>query len=179
MALNLDKIIDINHLKSGVGNITATYCANLADAAAVCLDNQHHSQGITLKVMGDYNDQYLLYWPTVTAKMISTWADLEDAVEHGAYGLAFLLVISITGLTVIERSIKGTGFDYWIGVDNLFPFQNKARLEVSGILNGSNRTIRARLKEKIEQTKKSDNLSLQAYIVIVEFSAPISQVKTR
>ncbi len=179
MALNLNNKIDLNHLKSGVGNITATYCANLADAAAVCLDNQHHSQGIALRVMGDYNDEYLLYWPDVTDKMNSTWADLEDAAEHGAYGLAFLLIISMTGFTVIERSIKGTGFDYWIGGDSLFPFQNKARLEVSGILNGSNKIIRARLKEKIEQTKKSDDLSLKAYIVIIEFSTPLSQVKTR
>jgi hypothetical protein len=115
----------------------------------------------------------------VTDKMISTWADLEDAVEHGAYGLAFLLVLSITGLTIIERSIKGTGFDYWIGDNDPFPFQNKARLEVSGILNGSNKTIRTRLKEKTDQTIKSDNLSLKAYIIIVEFSAPLSQVKTR
>jgi hypothetical protein len=32
------------------------------------------------------------------------------------------------------------------------------------------RTINQRLKEKVEQTKKSDNLNLPAYIVVVEFS---------
>jgi hypothetical protein len=49
---------------------------------------------------------------------------------------AILLMRALTGYTVIERSRKGTGFDWWLGTeDNLF--QGKVRLEVSGILRGT------------------------------------------
>ncbi len=39
--------------------------------------------------------------------------------------------------------------------------------------------INQRLKEKVEQTKKSDNFNIPAFIVVVEFSQPIIKVKKR
>jgi hypothetical protein len=47
-----------------------------------------------------------------------------------------MLIRQLTQFTVIERSRKGTGFDYWLGSEDEageLPFQNKVRLEVSGI----------------------------------------------
>ena len=60
-----------------------------------------------------------------------------------------------------------------------FGFQQMYRLEVSGILKGSKGQINQRLKEKVEQTKKSDNLNLPAYVVIVEFSQPLVNIRKR
>ena len=72
---------------------------------------------------------------------------------------------------VTKQSKRRTGFDYWLGEKkDILGFKDLARLEVSGILRGSNGQINQRLKEKIDQTKKSDNLGLPAYVVIVEFS---------
>ena len=68
--------------------------------------------------------------------MRRTHNDLQDATEAGACGLAILLVQLFVGYTVVERSVKGTGFDYWLGSENDALFQNKARLEASGILRG-------------------------------------------
>ncbi|MEC4819430.1 MAG: hypothetical protein SAK29_40100 [Scytonema sp. PMC 1069.18] len=72
-------------------------------------------------------------------------ADTEVATEYGAYGIAALLMPYLTGLTVIERSIKGKslGFDFWLGSidDPNTLFQRKARLEVSGIRKGSQNII--------------------------------------
>ena len=60
-----------------------------------------------------------------------------------------------------------------------FPFQETARLEVSGILKGTKSQINQRLKEKLEQTEKSDNLKLPAFVIIAEFSAPLVKIKKR
>ena len=106
------------------------------------------------------------------------WNDLEEATQHGAYAVAILLVRALTGYTVIERSRKGTGFDWWLGTeDNLF--QGKARLEVSGILHGTTRRINGRIKARVGQTTQSDNLALPAYVVVVEFGTPRAKVVQR
>lgn len=108
--------------------------------------------------------------------MLRCWNDLEYTTEQAAYGIAFMIITRLTDFTVIERSRKGTGFDYWLGTENddsLLPFQNKARLEISGIRAGDEKRINIRLKQKLEQTKPSDGI-LPAYVVVVEFSKPVA-----
>ena len=57
-------------------------------------------------------------------------------------------------------------------------FQNRARLEVSGIRNDTNSRVAQRVREKIKQTKRSDG-HLPALIVVVEFSEPQSRIAKR
>ena len=92
--------------------------------------------------------------------------------------MAFLLIRAITGYTVVERSRKGTGFDWWLGTDDNL-FQGKAHLEVSGILQGTARRINSRIKARLRQTMQSDNLALTAYVVVVEFGTPRAKVVQR
>lgn len=90
--------------------------------------------------------------------------------------------MKLTDLTIIERSRKGTGFDYWLGNQDstaILPFQHMARLEVSGIRKGNQSQINARVKQKTEQTGASDAEGLPAYIIVVEFSRPISIVSAK
>ena len=103
----------------------------------------------------------------------------SDTTEHAAYGVAFLLIRDLTDHTIIRISRKGTGFDYWIGREESedgLPFQDKARLEVSGIRRGNSADVNARLRQKLSQVKPSDHLGIPAYIVIVEFGIPSSKV---
>lgn len=74
----------------------------------------------------------------------------------------------------MQRSAKGSGVDYWLGneSDDVGLFQKKARLEVSGILVGTNSEMQRRLKRTLAQTAPSDSTSLPAYVAIVEFGAP-------
>src|SRR5262245_57142529 len=96
----------------------------------------------------------------------------------GAYALALLLLRSLAGLTVLERSRKGTGFDWWLASeDNLM--QVSARLEVSGIMSGNARRINMRLKERIAQTERSDPSGLTAYVAVIEFGEPTAKVVRR
>jgi hypothetical protein len=80
---------------------------------------------------------------------------------------------------VIQRSRKGTGFDYWLGDESYMPFESKARLEVSGIRNGDQKVVTARVRAKLMQTEVSDVTSLPAYIVVVEFGHPVAEVRQR
>jgi hypothetical protein len=77
----------------------------------------------------------------------------------------------LEGFEVLERSRKNNGFDYWLGSDERL-FQNKVRLEASGIRKGNRRRQTARLLAKLRQTEVSASLSLPARAIVVEFSEP-------
>jgi hypothetical protein len=147
----------------------------MAEAATICLEEQGHGREVVLQVTGEFVATYRLRRPDVTEQMRGTY-DAEEATEFGACGIAILVIREQTGWTV-QRAFKGDGFDYWLGtVDEDRPFQNMARLEVSGIRQGNESRITTRLKEKREQLRGRDNLLL-AYVAIVEFSRPEARVE--
>jgi hypothetical protein len=166
-------------LGDGCPALTPDCGRSLAEAAAVCLEDQGHRTWARLIVIGEYEVSFRIIWPVVTDQMIRCYNDPEEATENGACGIAILLVQELAGLVVVERSRKGTGFDYWLGSEEGYPFQNQARLEVSGIRAGSAPDIKARVKQKLQQTQQSDALLLPAYVVVVEFSRPIAEVTKR
>lgn len=170
--------IDVYNLRN-VSRLSAVRCADFSEAAAVCLDFHGHASGKVLNVEGDLKGQFELIGSEVTQQMRDTRHDMDYTVESGAYCLAMLVIEKLTNLKVTRQSQKRTGFDYWLGENEEMVVQNKARLEVSGILKGSKGQINQRLKEKVEQTKKSDNLNLPAYVVVVDFSRPLIKISKR
>ena len=170
--------------------------ADLAKAGAVCLESQGHNPGVQLAVRGISESTYTLTWPEVTAQDRRTWADPSEATEDGAAGIAALLAIREIGYTIVLRSYKSTGIDYWLGnndqsdvtvaertltsaLQSLLEDDDhivKGRMEVSGILNGDDRQIRARTRLKLIQTDQSDSSGLPAYVVVVEFGRPVAEV---
>lgn len=170
--------IDVYNLQN-VSHLSAVRCADFSEAAAVCLDFHEYKSGKLLTVEGDLKGQFELTWRKVTQKMRDSRIDMDYTVESGAYCLAMLVIEKLINLKVTKQSQKRTGFDYWLGKKNEVGMQNQARLEVSGILRGSKGQINQRLREKMEQTKKSDNLNIPAYIVVVEFSQPLIKIKRR
>ena len=152
------------------------------EAGAICLTSEAHQPGVILEVEGEFSTRFQLDWQPVTEQAQRCWNDEEYTTEQAAYGIAFLLILQLTDLTVIERSRKGTGFDYWLGSQDsttMLPFQRMARLEVSGIRKGNRSQINARVKQKTEQTGASDAEGLPAYIIVIEFSRPISVVSAK
>lgn len=146
----------------------------------MCLARQGHTSGVKIQVNGEYSEDVEIIYPAVTAKMQKSWQDTREAVDHGASGVAILLMREMTNLTVIERSVTGTGFDYWLGPadkdDDDLIFQDMIRLEVSGINSGTRKDLRRRVEGKLTQTEQTDSWGLTAYVVVVEFSAPCSEV---
>jgi hypothetical protein len=174
--------LKLQSLNQGLPAITPAFGAAIAEAGAICLTDEAHKPGVALKVEGEFSTQFKLEWQPVTEQTRRCWNDEEYATEQAAYGIAFLLILQLTKFTVIERSRKGTGFDYWLGIQDsvdTLPFQQVARLEVSGIRKGNRSQINARVKQKTEQTRASDAQGLPAYIIVVEFSQPISIISTK
>lgn len=153
--------------------------AMCADAAAVCLEERGHSTPVTLIVEGIQPCEVQIQMDAIDDTIRRFNADREVATEYGAYGISALIVPYLTGLTIIERSVKGKGlgFDFWLGSienpDTLF--QRKARLEVSGIRQGSDSLIQARVNIKLEQIRPSDDIA-PGYVSVVEFGTPKARI---
>ena len=176
------QVLNLQHLSQGLPAITPAFGAAIAEACAICLTDEAHEPGVILKVEGEFSIQFHLAWQLVTEQARRCWKDEEYTTEQAAYGIAFLLILHLTNLTVIERSRKGTGFDYWLGSQDsnpMLPFQRMARLEVSGIRKGNQSQINTRVRQKKDQTGVSDAEGLPAFIIVVEFSRPISVVSTK
>ena len=172
---------------------------DLAKAAAVCLEAQRHAPGVQLTVRGTSSSGFPVTWPVVTSQSRRTRADPLEATEDGAAGIAILLAIREIGLTIVLRSRKTTGIDYWLGDDNSSNVSSaektvstelqalleddalivKGRMEVSGILQGSDSDIGVRSKQKLSQTGRSASYALPAYVIVVEFGRPTAEVTRR
>jgi len=161
-----------------IPGITKVQAAQHMEACLICLDYHNHRTGIKLVAKGSWNANLFLYWNgEVDERMRRCWRDTQEATEYGAAAIAILLVIEFTKYTVIERSAKGTGFDYWLLESELYDEEfisdGTARLEVSGIIYAENDSaIRSRVKDKLRQVEVSDSTGFPAIIVVVEFSRP-------
>ena len=168
--LNLN---DLPQDHPGIGNA-------LAQAGAICLESQHHTPGVLLSVRGSgiTANGYHLDWTPGDARDNAMW-QYNRATEMGAEAVAILLVKSATPYQDVQASTLGTGIDYWLGDGSDMLFQRKARLEISGIRNGSDADIARRSAAKLRQTRQSDDTQIPAYVVVVEFGRPLAEVHQR
>lgn len=150
----------------------------MAEAACVCLESNGHQSGVILSVDGDYQHTYAVNWSWLPPPIHEKWGDADEATEFGAYAVAVLVVTDLAQLSVVRRSRKGTGFDFWLGPpDSDEPlFQKKQCLEVSGIHSGDDTAVRARLSAKHRQVQQGSG-QIPGYVAIVEFGSPLCQTK--
>ena len=179
-AASAKKAMSLAALAAGMPGLTAASGQTLAEAAAVCLENRKHQTGVRLPRAGMMREDLHVEWQPIDEQNRRCYADMQEATERGACGVAILVVKEATGLVVVERSKKGTGFDYWLGDkdhDGL-PFEGVSRLEVSGILTGTQTQIDARVKQKKEQMKPTDQVA-PGFVAVVEFGTPIARVESK
>jgi hypothetical protein len=179
-AAKAKKSMSLAVLAEGMPGLSSALGQVLAEAAAVCLENRQHQSGVRLQRTGLMREDLHVEWEPVDDQRRRGHADMKEATERGACGVAILVVKEATGMVVIERSIKGTGFDYWIGEkdDDQMLFEGTARLEVSGILTGTRAQIDSRLKQKKDQIKPTDHLA-SGLVAVVEFGTPIACVERK
>ncbi|GAB5399530.1 MAG: hypothetical protein Aureis2KO_11150 [Aureisphaera sp.] len=156
--------------------LTSAAGLNFAHAASVCLESCGHSVTSQIADTGHFGNTYNISRFEVNDQMKRTHNDEQVATEEGAYGVAFMVASKEMEVKAIEKSRKKTGIDYWLGTEDNFLFQNKVRLEVSGLRNGSDSQFESRYNTKMIQSEKSDHTLLPALIVIVEFGQP--RIKT-
>ncbi len=167
--------------RGSIPAITPAIGKMLGEASGVCLESQGHSQGVILNIRGDCTSSYSVAWTVIGQHADAAWNDAEYATEHGAVGIAILLVKREIGYEVIQRSRKGTGIDYWLGDNTDVTHQRKARLEVSGIRQGDGPAVRARVRNKLRQTNRSAAMhgGLPVFVIVVEFSMPLAEVRQK
>lgn len=175
--------IRLDDLAAGMPGITPRIGAVFAEAAVLCFEEHSHSSGVPMPVDGDLVREISVAWSALAdpEQAKRAWADRQVTTEHGACCVAALLIAQLMDLVVVERSRKGTGFDYWLGksAGDAQLFQKRARLEVSGIAKGTEPLLMARIRQKVNQTKVSDGVRLPAVIAVVEFGEPRSRLKRR
>lgn len=171
MTMDTIRLSDICH---GTPGITPVEGANLYENSVVALHNSGHPSPVELRMEGLCTESFSLAWDdTFDDQMRRTYADEQSVTERAAMAVSVMLALRTTAYTVIERSRRGTGFDYMLG-DNDDPlFMPKARLEVSGIMRESDgNTVARRFEQKAAQTDRSDAMRLPAYVAVVEFATP-------
>ncbi len=172
-----ESTLDLAELLSGLRGISPARAAAFVEAATVCLKGEGHRSGVHLRI-AESEHGFALTWPVASERAPFSWRDAEEATEDGATAIALLLVRRLTDFTVIERSVKGTGIDYWLGYDDPLPFARSARLEVSGIRRAERSAFDRRVREKRQQTDRSAG-ELPAYIAVTEFGTPLSALVHR
>lgn len=176
--LNIPDLVD-----PGITGITATCGQFYAETAAVCLKhNNHGTEGVAAEIR-EYTasslEECTKYKASITYSQLeplafTTHADLQSTVEHAAYGVAILTAHKLKDFKVTRRSVKGTGFDFWLADDN--GVQDAVRLEASGLLRGSRAEMKKRVRQKCAQTAPTDHLAIPKYIVVVNFEPPALEV---
>lgn len=174
------KAMNLTALASGMPGLTPASGQTLAEAAAVCLENCKHQAGVRLPRIGMMVEDLHVEWQPVDEQNRRCYADMQETTERGACGVAILVVKETTGLVVVERSKKGTGFDYWLGDEHYdgLPFEGASRLEVSGILTGTQGQIDARVKQKKDQMTPTDHVAA-GFVAVVEFGTPLARVESK
>ena len=174
------KTLSVLPLDPGNSGLLDGFAQYIGSCAAVCLEKRAHRSGVEMAVEGDQTAAYYLSWEQLTERHRRTCADIQEATEFGAYGVAILVVRDTTGKTIFERSAKGPGFDFWVGDEETdeLPFQGLTRLEVSGILDGDAAAIKTRTGQKKKQVTPSDKLA-PALIAVVEFGRPLTRIESK
>ena len=177
-----DVLNHLDTLERGMPGITPRIGAYLAEAAVTCLEEETHGPGVAMQIDGDCQHRVRIRWLAGGDRdqRAKSWRDADEATEQGACGIAALLVAALTEYTIVERARKGPGFDYWLGKKDSVAllFQDKARLEVSGLRRGDERAIESRVRRKAKQLEPSDG-ALPGVVAVVEFSSPRTRVRTK
>jgi len=168
----------VNLLKQGCPGISQATGHHLSEAVLVCFDHHNYPTNTKISLDGITKGSFEVIWSDeVTDQIRNSWQEPKEMVNYGACGIAILIVLTFTKYTVIRQARIGTGIDYWLSEkDNPLPFQDSARLEISGILKGDTTTFNSRVRQKINQTEPTDKTKLPAYIVVVEFSTPMAKM---
>lgn len=148
--------------------LTASLGGTFLEAASVCL-SRHHDSPVDMNVMcnGGASTQ-LVEFPTPDARVLNAWANDIDTTESGAYGVSLAAVEIGENLVAVRRAETLTGADWYVAPIGTEPgdLENCFRLEVSGIDAGGQSVVDARLRQKIEQTRRgASNLPAIASVV--------------
>ncbi|MCL2591662.1 MAG: hypothetical protein FWD67_12555 [Betaproteobacteria bacterium] len=148
--------------------LTAALAEMYTESASVCLSRHHHSPVRIGVSQGVTQSAYSLDFPIPDTRTLNAYANTLDTTENGAYGVCLAAVEAEENLFAIKRAETLTGADWYVAPKGapIEDMENCYRLEVSGLDAGSPVAVRARLRQKIDQTRRgASNLPAIASVV--------------
>lgn len=171
-------MIDLTTIHVDTPGVTPPRAQVMAEQAEVCMAHNKHLPGVDCLIKREVDSTVALTWaPSKNQERLrASNADMQEATEGGATGVAIAYMKHAHDLVVIGRSPKdGNGFDYFMGPrgsGTILRAAPSARLEVSGVLENGDVECRARLKQKAAQVRKNLSSGMGAYAVVVGFKRP-------
>ena len=173
-------VLDLDKIHQALPRVRTSLVDYIYDAAVFLLHHHRHQSGLRCEIRSlDESLHFARFeWTRpYSERMMNTFGDTVYAVEFAAEGIACLTVRATTNYTVIKRSQRNDGVDFWLAESDdidTFTYQFAARLESKGISEARNPSdIKAKVYEGINQSKRSDKARLPAYIIVTDFGKPI------
>jgi len=162
------KAMKIDMLHERHPGLTASLGGTFTEAASVCLD-RHHSSPVEMAIVGSTGSaKHAVEFRKPDQRVLNAWANEIDTTEAGAYGICLAAVEVHEGLVAVRRAETLTGADWYVAPlgDEAEDLESCFRLEVSGVDSGGQAVVDARLKQKIDQTRRgASNLPAIASVV--------------
>lgn len=138
--------------------LTASLGGSFSEAARVCL-SRHHESPIELLVANPNPVAHIVHFVSPDPRTINAWANDIDTTESGAYGVCLAAVEAVESLVAVRRAETLTGADWYVAPIGTDPqdLESCFRLEVSGVDAGGKSVVDARLRQKVEQTRRGDS----------------------
>lgn len=137
--------------------LTAEVAAAYNQAARVCLD-RHHTSPAEFSVQKESQPVLaMVEWDATDQRTRMAWANETDTTELGAYAMVLAALELTDGLVAVRRAETGSGADYYVGRPETGADDLEDCYQVSGTDRGSDRIIRGRMLDKIQQTAKGQS----------------------
>jgi hypothetical protein len=158
----------LDQLHERHSGLTVPLAGTFTEAASVCL-NRHHESPVEMAVScSTGSNTRLVEFDKPDMRTLKAWANDIDATESGAYGVSLAAVEVEEGLVAVRRAETLTGADWYVAPIGSDPedLESCFRLEVSGVDAGGRSIVAARLKQKVDQTRRgASNLPAIASVV--------------
>lgn len=161
------RLLNVATLFQQMPRLTLACTTLRGEAAVVCFDCQGQPTKCHLQVDGDFKEIFCVSRPSATPAMKASHNDDFKAAEHGAEGIAFLLMLRLTPFRVVQQSKRGSANDWWLAPRGKL-FQDAARLECSGIGTGPPSELASRTKEKVDRVRRK-NPTRPTYVCVTDF----------
>lgn len=161
--------------------LTPSISGTYFEAATVCLSRHHESPTELEIACNGRGSTRLIEFPKPDARVLNAWNNDIDTTESGAYGVCLAAVEAEEQLVAVRRAETLTGADWYVAPVGTEPddLESCFRLEVSGVDAGARSVVEARLRQKIDQTRRgASNLPAIASVVgFKELTVAIQKVR--
>lgn len=169
--LPLDRLHERHRLTPSVGG-------SYTEAASVCL-SRHHTSPVEIEITcGNGSRTCVAEFVQPDAIVRHSWANEIDTTEAGAYGVCLAAVELEHSLVAVRRAETLTGADWYVGPvgSTAADLETLVRLEISSINSGNRADVKARLKQKVKQTREGKS-NLPAIASVAGFSQRVIAIQ--